>query len=214
MTEKTKMQRAIEAIFAKPGIRTQELEEVADMAPGSSYALMSPVIKAGLIVTCKVASPGKSSQTEYRPSAAAPAKAPDWKLWKAQHAERTERCVETQAGSGANNPGRCAPATPVGQVPPPAGGASVVETQAERVMASEESGATPAALRPAVSDVTPHEPADLVHLMIANDGSLHIEAGDQTLILSASHTRALGEFLHHVQPVWKQPDWTRTALAS
>lgn len=112
--------------------------------------------------------------------------------------ETTSCCSETQAGSGANNPGRCTPAQPVGQATPPAGGASVVETQAARVMAAEDAGASPASIRPAVSNVPD---ADLMHMTIDNDGKVTIETGAATLRLSAAHSRSLAQFMRDVSPL-------------
>lgn len=147
---KTKVQRAVEHIFTHPGTRSSDLAPIFGCAAKDVPAFMKDVMKLDLIVSCRIETPDGRVVHEYRPSAAAPSKAPDLKEWRASHppaiatpckpriakAARainpTKSAVTTQAGSGDVTPASAHSVTHVvgGSSlagPPPEGAENVIE---------------------------------------------------------------------------------------
>lgn len=178
-TSKTKTQQAIDYIFAHPGTRSNVLSGILQCQRKDVPAYLKDVLASGLIVSCGVETSidgTRQKLTEYRPSASAPAIAPDFKEWRKDHLPvpadkpltpisaigRREKSRSTsnvsgrpQPAVGSNNTGSHALVHPVGESGPPAEGVAVVETQGSRVMAAPE--AKTSASAPADSDVKPSE---------------------------------------------------------
>lgn len=203
----TKIQQAINHIFAHPGVRTDDLAKAIGVDPHNVYSYVKDAVDAGLLVTCKVARPGKQSTVEFRPSARAPEKAPDWKTWKrAQQApvkplklqadpRRTNRGTvsETPAGGGVNNTGSSGSEhLPCKNMP-----------EAAAVDVAQAGQAEPVAAIPTTAPAVP-APSDDFELHLSNDGRLHIFLGDPhpVIKLSTEETRRLGKFLIDTEPAW------------
>lgn len=220
--QKTKLQKGVDYIFAHPGARSDAIAEVLDCAPSAVSAYLKDALTSGLIVSCDVKRPKGHDCKEYRPSAAAPAKAPNVRQWRAEQKARQDvRALgqtlksaapgmarglpmagfmsETPAGGGGNITGSRASESPVGAATTSPEGAVVVETQAERVMASEIGAEPPGADRPAASDVTQALPFSAV---LSDAGTLQIVFGERSIILPSPAVRQLGSFLADTEPVW------------
>lgn len=174
MSDKSKTQLAIDHIFAHPGCRSDTLSGILNCQRKDVPAYLKDVLASGLIVSCKVevrVEGERQNMHEYRPSASAPAIAPDFKEWRKTHftpppekpltplsgngirvkSKSTSSVVKPQPAVGTNNTGSRELVTPVGESGPPAKVATVDETQGGRVMAAPEATASASPL--ADSDV-------------------------------------------------------------
>ena len=212
MTTKSRTQRAIDYIFAHPGCRSDALAAHLETESKQVHSACAPAIAAGLIVACKVTRPGKAPVTEFKPSAAAPDKAPDFLEWKSTtppekvkplhfsnpgprasaakpaSSPASER-VLTQADRGANNGGSSASDIPVGEAITSTEGAAVAETRA-----GDHAPEATSSAEPVVSD----EISLGLNIQLNHHGNLTL--GELTF--SREETRAIGQFLMITEPVW------------
>lgn len=205
--EKSKVQRAIEYIYAHPATRSDALAKVFDCDPKNVPAFMKDVLAAGLIVSCKVEQPGRKPCHEYKPSAAAPDKCPDnWLDWKRANAaapvkplhfkatgprdglqKKGSDMSETPAGGGEITPAAASVRSPLGVQELPVGEADI-EAQAGS-HGPEEAKAV--ASDPAASAVD-------IDISLDNAGQITIDG----LKFSVAETRAIGQFLIDTEPAW------------
>lgn len=146
MSQKSKVQKAIEHIYAHPGCRSDALAAIFMCETKNVQAYMAPVLNSGLIIACKVERPGKPTINEYKPSSAAPDKCPDnWLDWKRINApqpvkplkfkatgprdgvQKSGSARETQAGSGDVTPAVAAGSSPLGTQHLPSSEAAIEE---------------------------------------------------------------------------------------
>lgn len=85
MSEETKIQKAINIIEKRPGIRTEELANAIGCEQKNLAPLLWAATSTSFIVTCKVERPGKQGTVEYRLSAGVVASG--WDQWKSTHRE-------------------------------------------------------------------------------------------------------------------------------
>lgn len=215
--EKSKVQKAIEHIYAHPGCRSDALAAIFVCETKNVQAYMAPVLNSGLIIACKVERPGKPTINEYKPSSAAPDKCPDnWLDWKRTNApqpvkplkfkatgprdglQKSGSARETQAGSGNVTPAVAAVSSPLGTQHLPSSEAAI-ETQAGSHGPEE---ATTSASVPAVSDlnvaVSGAEEPYLLRISLDNTGQLIIDG----LKFSPDETRAIGKFMVDTERAW------------
>lgn len=89
MEMETKIQRAINVIEKRPGIRTDELARAIGVEPAKVAPLIFSATSNGFITTCKVERPGKAPTNEYRLSSSVVAS--DWDAYRSNHtAEQTK----------------------------------------------------------------------------------------------------------------------------
>lgn len=209
MTTTTKIQKAINHIFAKPGCRSDELATVIECKPQDVYSYIKDAIHAGLIVACKIDRPGQSSVSEFRPSASAPIKAPDWPSWKKDQ-RAPAKPLKTQADPRRSNRGKTIE-TPAG------GGEAITPAAADRSNSPLEKTPPEAAAvdaaqalqeeaAPVTAAAQPIAPAlaDEFECHLSHDGRLHIFLGEPHPVvkLTTDETRQLGKFLINTEPAW------------
>lgn len=201
--EKSKIQRAVDHIAAHPGCRTDDLAQAMGSAPQNVAPTIFEAVQAGLILTCKVASPSGKEINEYRLSSSAPAN-PDWREWKAAHPARADRPLKTaavagprasaiattQAHRGANNGSSNGPVTSFGISP--AGAVADVEPPKPAPTQAE-----------AGSVETRRETANSrLDIQLDNHGCLLISTDETVIELSPAHVRELAQFLIDTEPAW------------
>lgn len=203
----TKIQQAIDYIFAHPGCRSDALGKLLGCKTQDVYAYIKDAIHAGLIISCKIDRPGQSPVAEFRPSATAPAKAPNWHTWKKEQREpvkplkqqadprRVNRgnVSDTPAGGGANNTGSSGSERhPCKKLHDDAAVDVAQAGQAQAVVA--------------IPTTQPAEPApsDDFECHLSHEGRLHIFLGEPhpVIKLTPAETRALGKFLIATEPAW------------
>ena len=89
METETKIQRALNVIEKRPGIRTDDLARAIGADPAKIAPLIYAATSNGFVVMCKVERPGKLPTNEYRLSSSVVAS--DWDAYRTNHtAERTK----------------------------------------------------------------------------------------------------------------------------
>ena len=95
------VQRMLDIIADRPGIRTPALADAVDISAGEVRQRLQAAIDAGLVIVCFVKQSTGHAQNEHRISATAPCaegKAPDWAAFKA--ARRQARSVSDTPAPG------------------------------------------------------------------------------------------------------------------
>lgn len=80
MTEESKVQKAINVIEKRPGIRSADLSNAIGIDNKQLAAMMATPVKRGFVVTSLIKRPSQPDTTEWRLSAAVTAG--DWEQWK------------------------------------------------------------------------------------------------------------------------------------
>jgi hypothetical protein len=216
--EKSKVQKAIEHIYAHPGCRSDALSAIFQCEAKNVPAFMKDVLAAGLIVSCKVERPGRGATHEFKPSAAAPDKCPmDWLEWKRANIappvkplhfkatgprdglQKSGSARETQAASGDITAAVAAGSSPSGKQHLPSSEAAI-EAQAGSHGPEE---ATAIASAPAASAICADDQfanALSIGLHISLDKHGRLTLGELTF--SPDETREIGEFLVATEPAW------------
>lgn len=94
MSEETKIQKAINVIEKRPGIRTEELAAAVGCEQKNLAPLLWAATSTNFIVTCKVDRPGKPPTVEYRLSAGVVSSG--WDKWKSEHREPTVKPLKPE----------------------------------------------------------------------------------------------------------------------
>ena len=95
MEMETKIQRAINVIEKRPGIRTDELARAIGVEPSKVAPLIFAATSNGFIATCKVERPGKAPTNEYRLSSSVVAS--DWDDYRSAHTAQKTLLRKTKA---------------------------------------------------------------------------------------------------------------------
>lgn len=217
MSQKSKVQKAIEHIYAHPGCRSDALAAIFMCETKNVQAHMAPVLNSGLIIACKVERPGKPTINEYKPSSAAPDKCPDnWLDWKRTNAlqpvkplkfkatgprdglQKSGSARETQAVSGEITAAVAAGSSPLGTQHLPSSEAAIEEQAGSH--GPEE--ATASASVPAASAICAdaHTNALSIGLHISLDKYGRLTLGE--IRFSPDETREIGKFLVATESAW------------
>lgn len=100
MEKETKIQRAINVIEKKPGIRTADLAAAIGVPPAKVAPLIFAATNSRFVLTCKVERPGLAPVNEYRLSAGV--RAGDWDEYRSVHAAeqvRAKRAADYRRGA-------------------------------------------------------------------------------------------------------------------
>lgn len=95
MEKETKIQRAINVIEKKPGIRTADLAAAIGVPPAKVAPLIFAATNSRFVLTCKVERPGLAPVNEYRLSAGV--RAGDWDEYRSVHAAEQVRAKRAAA---------------------------------------------------------------------------------------------------------------------
>lgn len=95
MEQVTKIQKAINVIEKRPGIRTAELAEAIGVPAAKVAPLIFAATSSRFIVSCKVDRPGLAPTNEYRLSAGVVAS--DWDKYRSIHAAEQVRAKRAEA---------------------------------------------------------------------------------------------------------------------
>lgn len=126
MELETKIQRAINIIEKRPGIRTDELARALGVEPAKVAPLIFAATANGFILSCKVERPGKQATNEYRLSSGVVASG--WDEYRSKHtAEQRYRSKNTaeQRKAALPSAARRDTTTRKGATTPAAGGANI-----------------------------------------------------------------------------------------
>jgi hypothetical protein len=93
--KETKIQRAINVIEKKPGIRTADLAAAIGVPPAKVAPLIFAATNSRFVLTCKVERPGLAPVNEYRLSAGV--RAGDWDEYRSVHAAEQVRAKRAGA---------------------------------------------------------------------------------------------------------------------
>lgn len=95
MTEETKIQKALNIIEKRPGIRSEELAAALGTEKKQLHATMGTAIENRFLVTSTIQRPGKPDTTEWRLSAAVVASG--WEKWKSEHRSAASKPLKAPA---------------------------------------------------------------------------------------------------------------------
>lgn len=95
MEQVTKIQKAINVIEKRPGIRTAELAEAIGVPAAKVAPLIFAATNSRFVLTCKVERPGKQPTNEYRLSAGVAASG--WDEYRSIHAAEQVRAKRAEA---------------------------------------------------------------------------------------------------------------------
>lgn len=194
MSEKTKTEKAIDYIAENGSARSPEIAKASGMKSDEVSSRMNPYVHAGVLVSCRVAYPGKPSCNEYRLAGHVPANA--WRDFKANihSAHEKQRIapnktppITAPAPTPADQPQvsvKNSGSTPVESTFPPATGRAVTQEKPHRKTAQPVPGAGG------------HVPdKDQARFGYWSDGNLSIMQGDATVVLATADAKRLADFL-------------------
>ncbi len=209
------------------GIRTAELAAKTGVPANSILMLLAPHVASGQLCVCKVTTPGRPPQNEYRrgagmpppshtplqpkragialgqPGKPLPATTPPPAIWPPHTNEPTIPVfLKPQATT---------PQAQVGKQRQPAAGTSTVTPPAEPAATTSGTRRVPTP-KPNAGAVLKKEPAtprasagDVLRLSIDQDGALQMGDEDDPArwVFTPDQVLAIGDFLHATQGVWR-----------
>jgi len=178
MTEKTKIETAIDLIAKQGSARTPEIAQALGIVEKNVRPLLDPAIRAGYLITCQVEKhtpDGIRRMSEFRLSSTVSESKVSWKLFKIKSASSAPSTAPTKAEP--------APVKPA--VEPTVEAPGAVKAQAE----------------PFEQKLTVQTGKSL--FLLGSDGCLRIEAGGITFELTRDETHNLGLFLDGSSGFWR-----------
>lgn len=192
----SKIEKAIAYITKHPGARSPDIEAACGIK--SATALLSDVVDAGYLVTCKVERPGKPPMNEYRLSATVAANKVSWAEFRISRRtrERPTRAVSRPPRNAAPPvvaPRKTETPLPV-EAPTPARGTPMKAVRLDDGRIGRV---------PDTSKLMPIEATPRVVFMVDSVGRLRIEIPDHpAIVCSRDETRDAGTLLIATEPVW------------